>query len=474
MTTANDPVMMDDIFAAQQCAVEGQPYPPVALRIDRIRRALDATIANTQKIIDATAADFGKRHELTTIAADLLYPVNHFKHALKNVERWMKVEKRKADFPFNILGAKARVFYQPLGVVGIMAPWNLPFALGYAPLAGVFAAGNRAMIKPSELTPATSALMAEMTKTSFDQDELAVIEGGVEIASRFSALPFDHLLFTGGAPVARHILHAAADNLTPVTLELGGKGPVILAPGADVEKLAGKIVSVKLANAGQACIGLDHVWVHSSQLESFVTALKQRFEKYFPDYANNPDLTHVFLEKQRSRLARLVRESAAQGAEVVVLGAQDTEKLESDPSFPFILLINPPEGSPAREQEIFGPVLPIIAYDNLEDVAQAIRAGERPLALYFFGGSATEQEFILRNTWSGGVTFDDTMLHALTQDLPFGGVGHSGMGRYGGFAGFQTFSNARSIAYPAKIDLMALEPPYTAKMVSQLRELLKR
>lgn len=465
---------MDTRFAAMRAAVEREPYPPAAIRKDRIRRALDATIANQQKIIDATAADFGKRPELTTIAADLLYPVNHLKHALKHVDRWMQVERRKADFPFNVLGAKASVFYQPLGVVGIMAPWNLPFALSYAPLAGVFAAGNRALIKPSELTPATSALIAEMTAAAFEPDEASVIEGGVEVASRFAALPFDHLLFTGGAPVAKHVLHAAADNLTPVTLELGGKGPVILAPGADVTKLAGKVVSYKLANAGQACIGLDHVWVHRSQMDAFVEAVKARFGQYFPDYANNPDLSFVHLEKQRQRLAALVEDASVKGARVVLLGADGTPDLAADPAFPFVLLIDPPEDSLARHDEIFGPVLPIIPYDTLEEVAGQIRAGERPLALYFFGGSKAEQDFMLKNTWSGGVTFDDMMLHALTQDLPFGGVGHSGMGRYGGFAGFQTFSNARAVAHPAWIDLMSMEPPYTAKMVKTLRGLIKR
>lgn len=464
---------LDDLLARQRAAVDREPYPSAALRKDRIRRALDVTLANQQRIIDATAADFGKRPELTTLAADLLYPVNHLKHALKHVDKWMRVERRKSDFPFSILGAKSYVFYQPLGVVGIMAPWNLPFALGYAPLAGVLAAGNRAMIKPSELTPHTSALMAEITASVFDPEEVAVIEGGVEVAGQFSALPFDHLIFTGGAPIARHVMRAAADNLTPVTLELGGKGPVILAPGADAEKLAGKIVSVKLANAGQACIGLDHVWVHRSQCDAFVAAVKAKFAQYFPNYASNPDIAHVFLEKQRVRLAGVVADAVRRGARVEVLGAEGTANLATDPAFPLVLLIDPPMDSEAMRQEMFGPVLPIIAYDRLDEVAAHVRVGERPLALYFFGGSRAEQDFMLRNTWSGGVTFDDTMLHALTQDLPFGGVGHSGMGRYGGFAGFKTFSNARSVAHPARIDLMALEPPYTEKMVRMMRSLLK-
>ena len=465
---------MEHLLARQQAAVEREPYPSAATRKDRIARALDATIANQDRIIEATRADFGRRPDLTAIAADLLYPVNALKHALKHVEAWMQVERRKADFPFGLLGARARVFYQPLGVVGIMAPWNLPFALGYAPLAGVLAAGNRAMIKPSELTPNTSSLMAEITAATFDAEEVAVVEGGVEAAARFSALPFDHLIFTGGAPIARHVMRAAADHLTPVTLELGGKGPVVLAPGAKVERLAGKILGIKLANAGQACIGLDHVWVHRSRLDAFVAAVKQKFAQYFPDYATGPDTCDVFLPKQRARLAGLVDDAVARGVQVEVLGGSTTQGLADNAAFPLVLLIDPPRDCAAMRDEIFGPVLPILPYDHLDEVAAFVRSGERPLALYCFGATPAEQGFFLKHTWSGGVTFDDAMLHALMQDLPFGGVGHSGMGRYGGFAGFRTFSNAKSVAWAPRIDIMAMEPPYTAKMVATMRSLLKR
>lgn len=466
--------VVEALLARQKAAVEHDPYPSAAVRKDRIARALDATIANQDRIIEATRADFGVRSDMTTITADLLFPVNHLKHALKHVESWMRVEKRKADFPFSLLGAKARIFYQPLGVVGIMAPWNLPYALGYAPLAGVLAAGNRALIKPSELTPQTSALMAEITANTFDPEEVAVVQGGVDMAARFSALPFDHLIFTGGAPIARHVMRAAADHLTPLTLELGGKGPVILAPGADVEALAGKIVAVKLANAGQACIGLDHIWVPRARLDAFVAAVKTKFAAYFPDYANSPDICHVFLEKQRRRLAALVDDAAVRGGQIEVLGGSGIADLLENPAFPFVLLVDPELDSAAMRDEIFGPVLPILPYDTLEEVAAFIRSGERPLALYCFGATRAEQEFMLRNTWSGGVTFDDTMLHALIQDLPFGGVGHSGMGRYGGFAGFKTCSNARSVAYAPWIDLMKMEPPYSPKLVATMRGLLKR
>jgi coniferyl-aldehyde dehydrogenase len=476
-----DPVVADEQIQQalsaklelQRNAVESEPYPELKVRKDRLQRALDAVINNEKLIVEATQEDFGKRPELSVLLADLLYPVSALRHAIGRVERWMRPEKRKPDFPFNLLGARAYVFYQPLGVVGIMAPWNLPFGLGYAPLAGVLAAGNRAIIKPSELTPHTSAIMAEVTEQAFAPEEVTVVQGGVEVASRFSDLPFDHLIFTGSAPVARQVMRAAADNLTPVTLELGGKAPVIIARGADLEAVASKIVNFKMGNAGQACMGIDHVVVHRSDREAFVDALKRKMAQYFPDYANNPDVCHVFLAKQRQRLAGLVEDAAQLGAQVELIGGDGIEQLPTDPNFPLALLIDPPQDAAVMREEIFGPVLPIVSYDTLEEVVRQVRSRERPLALYFLGGNKEQQDYLLRNTWAGGVTFDDIMLHALTQDLPFGGVGESGMGRYGGHAGFKTFSNAKSVAHPPRINIFKMDPPYTPKMVKTIRGLLK-
>jgi coniferyl-aldehyde dehydrogenase len=476
-----DPVVADEQIQQalsaklelQRNAVESEPYPELKVRKDRLQRALDAVINNEKLIVEATQEDFGKRPELSVLLADLLYPVSALRHAIGRVERWMRPEKRKPDFPFNLLGARAYVFYQPLGVVGIMAPWNLPFGLGYAPLAGVLAAGNRAIIKPSELTPHTSAIMAEVTEQAFAPEEVTVVQGGVEVASRFSDLPFDHLIFTGSAPVARQVMRAAADNLTPVTLELGGKAPVIIARGADLEAVASKIVNFKMGNAGQACMGIDHVVVHRSDREAFVDAIKRKMAQYFPDYANNPDVCHVFLAKQRQRLAGLVEDAAQLGAQVELIGGDGIEQLSTDPNFPLALLIDPPQDAAVMREEIFGPVLPIVSYDTLEEVVRQVRSRERPLALYFLGGNKEQQDYLLRNTWAGGVTFDDIMLHALTQDLPFGGVGESGMGRYGGHAGFKTFSNAKSVAHPPRINIFKMDPPYTPKMVKTIRGLLK-
>jgi len=464
---------LDARLAGLREAVEKEPYPELNLRKDRLRRALDAVVNNEKRIVEATQADFGQRPELSSLLADLLHPVSALRHALANVERWMRPEKRRADFPFNLLGARAYIFYQPLGVVGIMAPWTLPFGLGYAPLAGVLAAGNRAMIKPSELTPHTSALMAEITEQVFASDEVTVVQGGVDVASRFSALPFDHIIFTGSAPVARHVMRAAADNLTPVTLELGGKAPVILAEGADLDVASSKVINFKMGNAGQACMGVDYVLVHRNDRDAFVEALKRKMSRYFPDYAHNRDVCHVFLANQRQRLAGLVVDAAERGAQIELIGGSSIEQLASDPQFPLTLVIEPPADASVMQQEIFGPVLPIVSYDTLEEATRRVNSGERPLALYFLGGNREQQDYLLRNTWAGGVTFDDIMLHALTQDLPFGGVGESGMGRYGGHAGFKTFSNPKAVAHPPKLNIFKMEPPYTSKMAAQIRRLLK-
>lgn len=465
---------LDARLALQRAAVEREPYPDVEVRKDRLRRAIDTSLKNEKRIIEALHEDFGQRPDVVCLAGDILFPVSAFRHALRHVGHWMRAEKRKADFPMGLLGARTYVFYQPLGVVGIISPWNLPFGLAYAPLAGALAAGNRAMIKPSELTPHTSAVIAEVTAKAFAPDEVTVVQGGVNVASRFSALPFDHLIFTGGASVARSVMRSAADHLTPVTLELGGKAPVIIAKGADLEAAATKIVTIKLLNGGQICMGVDHILVHRNDRDAFIAVLKRKVAECFPNYANNPDLCHVFLPNQRQRLARLVEDAARRGVKIDITGAGGIEQLSSQPNFPLTLIIEPPPESAVMREEIFGPVLPIVSYDTLEEAAQQVRSRERPLALYFWGGTRSQQQYLLRHTWAGGVTFDDIMFHPLMQDLPFGGVGESGMGRYGGRDGFKTFSNAKAVAHPPWIDIMNLTPPFTPKMLATLRFVLGR
>ena len=450
------------------------PYPSSATRKDRMRRAMQALVKNDSRIIEAAHADFGQRPEMVSIGGDLLFAINSLHFAIKNVDRWMKPEKRRAVFPFNFMGTRLYVFHQPVGVVGIMAPWNMPVGLSFAPLAGVLAAGNLAMIKPSELTPHSSALVAEIVKEAFSPEEVSVALGGVDVGSRFTALPFDHIIFTGSAGVARSVMHAAADRLTPLTLELGGKAPVIIAQGADLKAAAIDVMNGKLINGGQACMGVDHVFVHENDRDAFVAILKQTVADHYPDYRNNRDLIHMFLPGQRQRLANVVQDAIERGADVSFVCETDMTQLASEPNFPLTLIVEPPAESLVMRDEIFGPLLPIISYRSIEGVTERIRSGERPLGLYFLGGTPAEQSYVLQNTWAGGVSFDAAVLHPLMPNLPFGGIGQSGMGKYGGHDGFKTFSNAKAVAHRPKLNLITQSPPYTPIMVARLRKLARR
>ena len=466
---------LDRVLAVQRAAFEAEPYPSAAVRKDRLRRALAGLLRYEKKIIAAIDADFGHRAEQTTLLADLLVPVRSLRHALGHLDRWMKPERRASDFPLGLIGARSYVFHQPLGVVGIVSPWNSPLCLVYTPLAGVLAAGNRALVKPSEFMPATSALLAEIVADTFAQEEVHVVEGGVEVATRFAALPFDHLIFTGSTRTAKSVLRAAAENLTPVTLELGGKAPVIVARGSDLEYAAAKVVGIKLTNAGQVCMGPDHVLVHRDDLVNFIDVVRRMVRRTFPDYARSADITCVPLAHRRQRLAALVQDAVDRGLEVIVTDDTPVADLASRERFPIVLIVDPPEDAEVMCEEIFGPILPVLAYDTLEAAVQRIRRNRaHPLALYHLGGTVAERDFVLRNTHSGGVTFDDVMLHPLMQDLPFGGVGESGMGRYMGRAGFLAVSNPRAVVHRPWIDVSKyLHPPYSPALSRLLRWALR-
>ena len=461
-------------LARLRAAYEAEPYPSAALRKDRLRRGIDVLMSNEKRIVDALQADFAGRAEPTTLLADVMVPIRAMRYAIRHLDRWMKPEKRKADFPMGLIGAKTYIFYQPLGVIGIVAPWNAPLGLAFQPLAGALAAGNRAMIKPSELTPNTSALIADLTAKAYAVDEVDVVQGGIDVGSRFTALPFDHLLFTGSTRTARAVLRAAADNLTPVTLELGGKAPTIVAQGSDLEYAASKIIGIKLTNAGQICMGPDHAMVHHSDRDRFVAAVEATFKRFYPDYANSSDVTRVFLPNQRRRLAALVQDATDRGAKVIVATGDPMDSLAEIERFPLVVVVDPPADAAIMHEEIFGPVLPVLTYDTLEDAVRQVRTRQRPLALYHIGGSASEQQYLLKNTHAGGVTFDDVMLHPLMHDLPFGGVGESGMGRHVGQAGFLALSNGKSVAHRPWIDITKyLQPPYPPAMTKIMRWALR-
>lgn len=437
----------------------------VASRKDRLRRGVEVLLQHQDRLVDALNMDFSCRAREVTLLTDIAASIGPFKHAIKHVDKWMRKEKRSTMFPLNILGGRSSIEFQPLGVVGVISPWNFPVNLTFGPLAGILAAGNRAMIKPSEFTPATSQVMAEMVAEAWDEKEVAVFTGGPEVGQAFSSLPFDHLLFTGATGIARHIMSAAARNLVPVTLELGGKSPVILSRNADLELAAQRIMLGKTLNAGQICLAPDYLMVPEEQLDAVVTALQTVTAAMYPTLLHNPEYTSVVNERHFQRLQAYLEDLAERGAQALAInpGKEDFSTQVNSYKIPPTLLVKPPEDSKVMEEEIFGPLLPIRTYRDFEETIDYVNAHPRPLAAYYFGRDKAEEEAVLKRTTSGGVCINDVIMHVGQEDLPFGGIGPSGMGAYHGHDGFQTFSHAKAIYRQSRFNIAKLGgmlPPY--------------
>lgn len=445
----------------------------VAARKRRIQRVIELIVGHKDRLAAAMSVDFGCRSATQSMMTDIMTTVKSLKHALEHVEGWMKPERRRLDLPLWLLGARARVEYQPKGVVGILSPWNFPVYLTFAPLAQIFAAGNRAMIKPSEHTPATSALMRELVERNFDATELAVFTGGTEVGRGFAGLAFDHLLFTGGTGVARDILRAAADNLVPTTLELGGKSPVIFGASANVESAVERVVMGKLMNAGQVCLAPDYLLVPQAQEEAIVAGLRAAASRMYPTIAGNEDFTSVLGSRHRARLQGLLDDARAHGADVVEINPGREDMTAAGNKMPLHVIRGATDEMRVMQEEIFGPILPVLTYARTDEAIAYVNRHPRPLALYYFGEDPQEERRVLERTISGGVTVNDVMFHGSAEGLPFGGVGASGMGSYHGLDGFKTFSHAKAIYRQTKLDLAGLagfKPPFGEK----IRKTLKR
>jgi len=416
-------------------------------RIDRLQRGADVLIKYNAKLVDALNTDFTCRPREVTLLTDIGAGIAPMKHAIKHVRKWMKPEKRPTMFPFNILGGRSRIEYQPLGVVGVIAPWNFPVNMVFAPLAGVLAAGNRAMIKPSEFTPATAELLVEMIQEAYDDKEVAIFNGGAEVGQAFSALPFDHMIFTGATSIARHILAAASRNLVPVTLELGGKSPVVISRGADLEKSIGRIMLGKTLNAGQICLAPDYLMVPEEKLQDVIEAAKKAVTNMYPSILDNPSYTSVINERHFSRLNDYLAEAQERGQTILPINpaGEDFSSQQGTLKIPPTLVPQPADDLKMMEEELFGPLLPIRTYSNFEETIDYINSKPRPLAAYYFGEDAAEENALVSRTTSGGVCVNDVVMHVAQEELPFGGVGPSGMGAYHGQKGFQTFSHAKSV-----------------------------
>ena len=456
---------MAQVLRLQKAAHIRDGAPTAEQRIARIDRAIAALIKHETAIVKALTQDFGSRAEAVSGITDIGASLGPMKHAKAHLKTWMKTEKRKTTPAIlGFLGAKAEVRFQPKGTIGIISPWNFPVNLTFAPLAGVLAAGNRAMIKPSEYTPATSQVMAQMFAEAFDEEEIAVFPGGPDVGQAFSDLAFDHLVFTGATSIARHVMKAAAANLVPVTLELGGKSPVILGKSADYATSAGRIMAGKTMNAGQICLAPDYVMAPADQVATFVKEATSAVHSMFPTIKDNPDYTAVIAERHYERIKGYVEDARAKGAEIIEINpAGEDFSQQEHRKIPPTLILNPTDEMKVMQEEIFGPVLPVLTYKNVDEAIAYVNAHDRPLGLYYFGDDAAEEAKVLAHTTSGGVTVNDVIFHVAMEDLPFGGVGPSGMGSYHGVDGFREFSHRKSVYRQLKKDLgpmKALRPPY--------------
>lgn len=434
--------------------------PSAAVRIDRLDRAIGLLVDHADEIAEALREDFGHRSVQGSLVTDVVASIEPLKHAKRHLRGWMRRERRKVSpAPLALLGVRAWVDYQPKGVVGVISPWNFPFNLTFAPLAGILAAGNRAMIKPSEFTPRSSALMQRMIGEAFDDTEIAVMVGDASVGAAFAALPFDHLLFTGATSVARHIMRAAAENLVPVTLELGGKSPAIVGIEADLDLAAKRLMFGKSLNAGQVCVAPDYALVPQGKVDDFAGALDRAVTGMFPALARNPDYTEIVSSRHEARLRGYLDDARAKGATLREINPGG-ETLTGRRMAPTIVM-GANDAMEVMRNEIFGPILPIVAYDGIDEAIAYINGRARPLSLYYFGNDASEQERVLARTVVGGVTINDTVMHLTADDLPFGGVGPSGMGAYHGVDGFRTFSHARPVYRQSRFDITSmLRPPY--------------
>ena len=467
---------MREILDHQRAAFMAELPVSIATRKDRLRRAAAMVKDNAARFCEALSEDFGHRSPRQSMITDVVASVSPLKHAEKLVARWAKREKKPVMFPLGLLGAKAWVEYQPKGVVGIIAPWNFPVNLVMSPLAGVFAAGNRAMVKTSEFTPATAALFEELCPRYFDPAELTFISGGPDAGQAFSALPFDHLLFTGATGIGRHILHAAADNLTPVTLELGGKSPAILGRSANMAQATERVAMGKMLNAGQICIAPDYLMVAAEQEAEAVDGLVRAATAMYTALLSNADYTAIINDRHFARLTAAIDDARTKGAEVIAVNPANEDFAASNArKLPLHIIRNATDDMTVMQEEIFGPVLPVRKYDSIDGAIAEVNRRDRPLALYYFGNDEAERRRVLDCTISGGVSLDDTIFHVSMEELPFGGIGPSGMGAYHGEPGFRTFSHAKSVFKQSRLDvagLGGLKPPYGKKTDAAIKRQL--
>ena len=459
---------LEPLLAAQRAAYRANPMPSAEQRRAWLKALRELILGEKQALIEAVSRDFSNRAAEETLLAEIMPSLHGIDYASKRLGKWMKPSRRSVGLAFQ--PAAAKVVYQPLGVVGVIVPWNYPLYLAFGPLIGALAAGNRVMIKMSESTPATSQLVKDLLARVFPEDMVAVVLGEAEVGQAFSRLPFDHLLFTGATSIGKHVMRAAAENLVPVTLELGGKSPAIVSADVPLADAAERIAFGKTINAGQACVAPDYVLVPQDRVEGFVAAYRAAVQRFYPKLENNPDYTAIINERQLGRLKGYIADAEAKGAQLVPLfpGDQGRRLAHS-------LVLNVSDEMKLMQEEIFGPLLPIVPYQRLDEAFAYINDRPRPLALYYFGYDKGEQQRVLHETHSGGVCLNDTLLHVAQDDMPFGGVGPSGMGHYHGHEGFLTFSKAKGVLIKQRFNAARLiYPPYGTAIQKLIQKLFIR
>ena len=456
---------LQTLFDAQRRAYAANPMPPAGQRQQWLKALRDLLSNERQALINAISQDFSHRSADETLFAELMPSLHGIHYASKHLKGWMKPSRRSVGIAFQ--PASAKVIYQPLGVVGVIVPWNYPLYLAIGPLVGALAAGNRVMLKLSESTPATGELLKTLLAKIFPEDLVCVVLGEAEVGMAFSRLRFDHLLFTGATSIGKHVMRAAAEHLTPVTLELGGKSPAIVSDDVPLKDAAERIAFGKALNAGQTCVAPDYVLVPEDRVDGFIEAYSKAVRGFYPTLADNPDYTAIINERQLARLNSYVKDATDKGATLIALYDQGQARRMAHS-----LLLNVSDDMTVMQDEIFGPVLPIVPYRGIDQAFAYINQRPRPLALYYFGYNKGEQNRVLHETHSGGVCLNDTLLHVAQDDLPFGGIGPSGMGHYHGHEGFLTFSKAKSVLVKQRLNAAKLIYPPYGKSIQKLIQTL--
>ncbi|GBR48010.1 coniferyl aldehyde dehydrogenase [Gluconobacter roseus] len=463
------PADLHRILDCQRAAFLNTGPPDLKQRRTDLRRLKAEILKRRTKIVRALKTDFGQRSERESAIVELIPLVQSINYMIAHLRHWMKPERRHVSAYFQF--GRAWVIRQPVGVVGIIAPWNYPVSLALVPLATAIAAGNRVMLKPSEFTPATSEVISEIVRAVFPVEQVSVVTGDGEVGAAFSALPFDHILFTGSTTVGKKVAEAAARNLTPVTLELGGKSPVVIEPGFSIQRVANRVAFGKLTNAGQTCIAPDYVLVHEDDRDAFATAWQNAVKKLYPGgYVGSPDYTAILNQHHYERLSGLIRDAEEHGAQIIRMGNDSAANHVLAP----VLILNVKPEMAVMQEEIFGPVLPVLTYRNLNEAISFINARPRPLALYYFGDNRVERDRLLKRTVSGNITINGTLMHYVQDDLPFGGVGNSGIGAYHGKEGFIALTHARGVYRQGCFNAATLLKPPFGKITDAITNLILR